>query len=37
MTAGKYVLVCNVTEMAADGTVIANHYAEGMHMAFTAE
>jgi uncharacterized cupredoxin-like copper-binding protein len=37
MTAGKYVLVCNVVEEAADGAVIANHYAEGMHMAFTVE
>jgi len=37
LAAGKYVLICNIVEAAPDGAVIANHYAEGMHMAFTVQ
>jgi uncharacterized cupredoxin-like copper-binding protein len=34
LTAGKYVLVCNIAEKEADGK-IESHYGEGMHFAFT--
>jgi copper(I)-binding protein len=37
LATGQYVLICNVVEEAADGAVMANHYAEGMHTAFTAQ
>ncbi len=33
---GKYVLLCNILEEEADGTM-ESHYKEGMHTAFTVE
>ena len=33
---GKYVLLCNIVEEEADGTM-ESHYKEGMHTAFTVE
>jgi uncharacterized cupredoxin-like copper-binding protein len=36
LEAGAYVLICNITEEEADGT-IESHYQEGMHVGFTVE
>ena len=33
---GQYVLLCNIVEEEADGTM-ESHYKEGMHTAFTVE
>lgn len=36
LTAGKYVLLCNIVQTEPDGT-IESHYAKGMRSAFTVE
>jgi hypothetical protein len=36
LTAGSYVLICNILQEEPDGTLEA-HYAEGMRTGFTVE